>query len=64
VTRRFRTRWPLFLSNWWNRTVLLSVAVNRRTGTFTSPKLIAPLQIALAMRGAYHTAPPLVMGVG
>jgi hypothetical protein len=35
--------------SWWKRTSLLDVAVTSLTGTFTSPKLTDPLQIALGM---------------
>src|SRR3954447_24595918 len=34
-------------SSWWKRTSLEDVALNTFTGTFTSPKLMAPLQMGL-----------------
>src|SRR5205823_10119400 len=36
-------------SIWWKRTSLGDTAENSFTGTFTSPKLMAPLQIARGM---------------
>src|SRR3954468_9506942 len=39
-----------FTCSWWNRTSFEAIAANIRTGTFTSPKLIAPPQIGLGMR--------------
>src|SRR5947209_8420739 len=46
-------RTPVLLESWWKRTVLGCVALNSFTGTLTSPKLIAPLQIARAMSVLY-----------
>src|ERR671917_2665498 len=42
-------RLPLFSSSWWKWTSLSVVALNRRTGTLTSPKLTDPHQMALDM---------------
>src|SRR6185503_4891407 len=42
-------RWPVFPLSWWNRTVFLLTAEYSFTGTFTSPKEIAPLHIERGM---------------
>src|SRR5437763_16344590 len=46
-------RAPVLLDSWWKRTVLGEVALNSLTGTLTSPKLIAPDQIARAISVLY-----------
>src|SRR3712207_5415343 len=48
-------RWPVSPLSWWNRTVLRETAEYSFTGTFTSPKEIAPLQID---RGMGHIVVP------
>ena len=48
-TRFWRIRAPVLLESWWKRTVLGEVALYSFTGTLTSPKLIAPVQIARAI---------------
>jgi hypothetical protein len=40
--------------SWWKRTVFCEVAEYIFTGTLTSPKLIAPDQIARAITGLYR----------
>src|ERR1022692_3155652 len=52
-TRFCRMRAPVLLESWWKRTVLGEVALYSLTGTLTSPKLIAPDQIARAMTVLY-----------
>src|SRR5690349_45672 len=47
-------RAPVPSSSWLNRTSLGETALNSFTGTLTSPKLMAPLQIALGMGLASH----------
>src|SRR5947199_7595886 len=42
-------RTPVLLESWWKRTVFGEVAEYSLTGTLTSPKLIAPDQIARAI---------------
>src|SRR5256885_17223658 len=42
-------RAPAPSSSWLNRTSLGDTALNSFTGTLTSPKLMAPLQMALGM---------------
>src|SRR5918999_4510119 len=49
LIRCWRMRWPDSASSWWKRTVLRETALYSFTGMLTSPKLIAPLQIALGM---------------
>jgi len=44
-TRFWAIRTPVFAFSWLKRTVLRSTAVNSFTGTLTSPKLIAPVQM-------------------
>src|SRR4051794_37525817 len=44
-TRFCWIRVPVLPLSWWNRTVLRETAEYSLTGTFTSPKEIAPLQI-------------------
>ena len=51
-------RAPVSSSSWLNRTVFLLTALYSFTGTFTSPKLIAPLQIARAMAVYYRIGGP------
>src|SRR5690242_21939150 len=46
-------RAPVLLESWWKRTDLGEVALYSLTGTLTSPKLIAPDQIARAIRALY-----------
>ena len=46
-----RIRAPVLLESWWKRTVFGEVALYSLTGTLTSPKLIAPDQIARAIYG-------------
>src|ERR1700759_5649470 len=46
-------RAPVFPESWWKRTVLGEVALYSLTGTLTSPKLIAPDQIARAIQALY-----------
>src|SRR5450755_584202 len=48
-TRFCLMRAPVLDDSWWKRTVLGEVALYIFTGTLTSPKLIAPLQIARGM---------------
>jgi hypothetical protein len=45
-TRFWRIGTPSSSCSWWNRTVFRETAGYSFTGTLTSPKLIAPLQIA------------------
>src|SRR5438874_13299145 len=52
-TRFWRIRAPVLPDSWWKRTVFGDVALYSLTGTFTSPKLIAPDQIARAISGLY-----------
>src|SRR5579859_4910671 len=52
-TRFCLMRAPVLAESWWKRTALGEVAVYSFTGTLTSPKLIAPDQIARAMSGLY-----------
>jgi hypothetical protein len=40
---------PSVECSWWKRTSFGDVAVTSLTGTFTRPKLIEPLHIALGM---------------
>src|SRR6266576_1040449 len=47
-------RAPVPSSSWLKRTSLGETALNSFTGTLTSPKLMAPLQIALGMVLASH----------
>src|SRR2546423_8663214 len=47
-------RAPVPSSSWLNRTSLGETALNSFTGTLTSPKLMAPLQIALGIGLASH----------
>src|SRR5581483_10362948 len=47
-------RAPVPSSSWLNRTSLGETALNSFTGTLTSPKLMAPLQIALGMDLVSH----------
>ena len=57
-TRFWRMRAPVLLESWWKRTVLGEVALYSLTGTLTSPKLIAPDQIARAIAEfVYRTRP-------
>jgi hypothetical protein len=51
-----RTRAPDFLSSWWKCTSWSRTAEYAFTGTLTSPKLMEPDQIALAMQGTYRVA--------
>src|SRR3954462_6815300 len=53
-TRFWRMRAPVPSSSWLNRTSLGETALNSFTGTLTSPKLIAPLQMALGMALVSH----------
>src|SRR5947209_18077620 len=46
-------RAPVLPESWWKRTVFCWVAEYILTGTLTSPKLIAPDQIARAMLSVY-----------
>ena len=46
-------RAPVLADSWWKRTVFGEVALYSLTGTLTSPKLIAPLQIARAIPPLY-----------
>src|ERR1700739_930778 len=48
-TRFCLIRAPVLLEIWWKRTDFGEVALYSFTGTLTSPKLIAPLQIARAI---------------
>ena len=48
-TRFCFTRDLLLASIWWNRTSFGDTALYSFTGTFTSPKLMAPLHIDRAM---------------
>src|ERR1700748_2963830 len=52
-TRFCRMRAPVLLESWWKRTDLGEVALYSLTGTLTSPKLIAPDQIARAIQALY-----------
>src|SRR2546421_12544897 len=52
-TRFCLIRAPVLLESWWKRTVLGEVALYSLTGTLTSPKLIAPDQIARAIQALY-----------
>src|SRR6201985_2578725 len=52
-TRFWRMRAPVFPDSWWKRTDLGEVALYSLTGTLTSPKLIAPDQIARAIQALY-----------
>src|SRR3954464_9566671 len=56
ATRLLRMRSPVPSWNWWKEMSLDSVALYSFTGTFTSPKLIVPLQIARAIPGLYPLA--------
>src|SRR6266508_466445 len=47
-------RAPVPSSSWLNRTSLGDTALNSFTGTLTSPKLIAPLQMALGIGLVSH----------
>src|SRR5436305_11848548 len=47
-------RAPVPSSSWLNRTSLGETALNSFTGTLTSPKLMAPLQIALGIGLVSH----------
>src|SRR5215213_2568754 len=47
-------RTPSFACSWWKRTVFGDVALYSLIGTLTSPKLIAPLQIARGMGRFYY----------
>src|SRR5918992_5626943 len=47
-------RAPVPSSSWLNRTSLGETALNSFTGTLTSPKLMAPLQIALGIALVSH----------
>src|SRR3954471_19466950 len=49
-------RAPVFFSSWLKCTLWSRTAENAFTGTLTSPKLIDPLQIALAMGESYPAA--------
>src|SRR5215210_3813451 len=51
-------RAPVFFSSWLKCTLWSRTAENAFTGTLTSPKLIEPLQIALAMGRWYPRAGP------
>src|SRR5581483_913773 len=55
-TRFWRIRAPVLLESWLKRTVLGEVALYSFTGTLTSPKLIAPDQIARAISVGLYTA--------
>src|ERR1700744_4043728 len=46
-------RAPVLPDSWWKRTLLGEVALYSLTGTLTSPKLIAPDQIARAIQALY-----------
>src|SRR5437588_4170471 len=48
-TRFWRTRALDLASSWWKRTSLGDTALTSFTGTFTSPKLMAPPQMDLGM---------------
>src|ERR1700733_1929582 len=56
-TRFCLIRLPVLDDSWWKRTVLGDVAEYILTGTLTKPKLIAPLQIARAIRPLYSGRP-------
>src|SRR5205085_10416556 len=53
-TRFWRMRAPVPSSSWLKRTSLGDTALNSFTGTLTSPKLMAPLQIALGIGLVSH----------
>src|SRR5450432_4017772 len=55
-TRFCLIRVPVLADSWWKRTDFGEVAEYILTGTLTSPKLIAPLQIARGMGTLYTPA--------